>query len=517
MRNRLGALLSLILALTLVVGFDMASAGASAPKNEPDPGGVPELSHGEAVQALRAAQELLEHGRSRTGRSPRRPAGFTDGSLVLRDLWQARPTLRGADRRLADKLLAPPLDIGAAKKAARASSPCGTGQCYVQSKHFDVVFIHNPLNPDYATTSYAVTVAKTLEHVYVTEVGKLGFKRPLIAPGEPNGRIEIHLRDLLSNGLYGYCSATADSYVAHSPAFCVLDNDFKGYPSSPMKSLKVTAAHEFFHAIQYAYDTSEDSWLMEGSAVWMEDMVYNDINDYYQYVSVSPIRRPGNPLDFNGIYTVYGGFTFFKFLTRDLHAPNAVRQIWQAANAKHRGVYSLEAVKKVIRRHHRSIPTTFARFGAWNTLFRGSYPERSHYQPAGYWHTRTLTRHKGTGTLGIRLRHLANAPMRLLPAKHLGKRPRVRIKVNGPARIHGAAATVQVRYRNGHVRLLSFKLNKHGNGHHSYVFGTRVQSVVVVLTNGSTRMKGCNGNHAYSCGGSGFYDNKKFTVSARVV
>jgi hypothetical protein len=28
----------------------------------------------------------------------------------------------------------------------------------------------------------------------------------------------------------------------------------------------VTAAHEFFHAIQYGYDVSEDPWLMESTA-----------------------------------------------------------------------------------------------------------------------------------------------------------------------------------------------------------------------------------------------------------
>lgn len=519
MRKSPGVLLCLMLALTLVVGLDTATADAAVPRAEPGVGALPELSHSEAVQALRTAQALLDPGRSRTGRIPRRLAGFSDGSLVMRDLWQARPTLRGADRRLADKLLAPPLNVTTARKVAGASAPCGIGQCYVESAHFDVVFTHNPFSPDYATPSYAVTVAKTLEHVYATEVGKLGFKRPLIDPAEPNGRIEIHLAELGSQGLYGYCSptSTTDPPAAHSPAFCVLDNDFAGYPSSPMKSLKVTAAHEFFHAVQYAYDTNEDSWLMEGSAVWMEDMVYNDINDYYQYLPVSPIRHPMLSLDFNGEFTVYGGFTFFKFITQDLHAPNAVRQIWQAADATHRGVYSLQAIKQVIRRHHRSIPRTFARFGAWNTLFSGSYPERKHYYPAGYWHTRTLTRHQGTGTLGTRLRHLANAPLRLLPARGLGKHPRVRIRINGPARRHGAAATVQVRYRDGHVQLRSFKLNKHGNGQHSYAFGTRVWSVVVVLTNGSTRMKNCNRGYAYSCGGSGVYDNKKFTVSAHVV
>ena len=43
--------------------------------------------------------------------------------------------------------------------------------------------------------------------------------------------------------------------------YCVLDNDFAAaqFPlRAPRGNLRVTAAHEFFHAIQYAYDYAED-------------------------------------------------------------------------------------------------------------------------------------------------------------------------------------------------------------------------------------------------------------------
>ena len=44
---------------------------------------------------------------------------------------------------------------------------------------------------------------------------------------------------------------------------------------TPIQNLKVTLAHEFFHAVQFAYDIGEDTWLMEGTATWMEDQVYD--------------------------------------------------------------------------------------------------------------------------------------------------------------------------------------------------------------------------------------------------
>ena len=42
----------------------------------------------------------------------------------------------------------------------------------------------------------------------------------------------------------------------------------------------MTAAHEFFHAIQAAYDWGEDWWLTEGTAAWIKDEVYDDLNEY---------------------------------------------------------------------------------------------------------------------------------------------------------------------------------------------------------------------------------------------
>ena len=57
-------------------------------------------------------------------------------------------------------------------------------------------------------------------------------------------------------------------------AYVVVDDDFSTAQlgaSGGLGGLRATAAHEFFHAVQYAYDSSEDAWLTEGTAVWMED------------------------------------------------------------------------------------------------------------------------------------------------------------------------------------------------------------------------------------------------------
>ena len=36
--------------------------------------------------------------------------------------------------------------------------------------------------------------------------------------------------------------------------------------SFPLDNMRVTAAHEYFHAVQYAYDGWDDTWIYETTA-----------------------------------------------------------------------------------------------------------------------------------------------------------------------------------------------------------------------------------------------------------
>lgn len=66
----------------------------------------------------------------------------------------------------------------------------------------------------------------------------------------------------------------------------VLDNDYKGYPTSGYNGLRVTIAHEFHHVVQlagYRSDLSQRNFY-EATSVWMERIVEPTILDYINYV-----------------------------------------------------------------------------------------------------------------------------------------------------------------------------------------------------------------------------------------
>ena len=134
--------------------------------------------------------------------------------------------------------------------------------------------------------------------------------RPPLADGQgPNNGTDIYLADLGDDGLLGYCAAdpSVPDSALRAPAYCVIDNDFSAAQYEPpapsgLPALQITVAHEFFHAIQFAYEYSDkDQWLKEGTAAWIEDEVYDSVNANRSYLSESQLQQPEIPLDHAGL------------------------------------------------------------------------------------------------------------------------------------------------------------------------------------------------------------------------
>lgn len=437
----------------------------------------------------------------------------TDLTLQLRDLRHARRALSRTERAAADQLLA--------RTAASSGSCSGT---VVVTAHFCVHYSTGLLaGPNASTPEQAQLTADTLEEVWNHEVGVLAFHPP---PNDGDGLFDVTLTQLADQGLYGYCDP--DSATAPATSYCVLDNDYAAeeYGAPPLNSLRVTAAHEFFHAIQFGYDVLEDLWFMEGSAVWAEEQVYPAINDYLQYLSHSAITRPGTPTDYTGtdtfpdVFHRYGAVLFWQFLSERFGSPAVVRRVWELADATQGSRFSLQAIEAALAEHGWSFSSAFGNFGVWNTKPAGSYGDRDLMPAPTWWQAAKLTRsRKGTGTRGVVLHHLTNAAMVLQPGGRLPRKTRLRITVDAPDLVRMPHALVQVRKRNGTVALVTVPLDASGAGRTRVAFDPRkVSAVVVTLTNASTRFTGCGSDpdELYSCGGRSADDGLTFTARARL-
>lgn len=460
----------------------------------------------EAEYALATADQLLRprpsHARVRSDRT----SPDTNVTMVLRDLALRVPDLDPGQQRLANALLARPT----------SSSDDPTGRGYLvpaEAACTDTICFHWVTTtvdaPPMADTDgdeipdWLSTTAAEVGHVWET-LREMGYRPPKDDSTSLDfgldGRFDVYLKDLGPVGVFGYCATDdpdAEVVSWDVSAYCVLDNDFARdqYGPPPLRSLQATAAHEVFHAVQYAYDVREDFWMMESTASWMAEHIYPDAN-VNQGLRRSALAAPRVPLDYGQDGFEYGNWIFWEFLaqyfgSRNTNDPTIVRDMWRLADGRAGApdLASLPALRRVLQRRGESFPQVFSSFGAFNKMSRDWYRDGRSYPQNQAAATRTLTpASPSTGWRRQTLHHLSNVHVVLRPGKNLRGAWRIAIDLDLPPRFRGSAASAVVNLRDGRVRAYDLILSRKGDVTVRFPFarGT-VGSVVLTLTNASTR------------------------------
>ena len=439
-------------------------------------------------------------------------------TVALRDLWLSRSSLRGGDLREARAMLARPTDGANDPQGLGYSAPstsiCNTRLCV----HSVATTKDAPPNAAWVNQTLAV-----MDSVWSTEIDGMGFRAPLtdgIRGGNP--LFDVYLKDL-GGQFYGYCATESRGSARTASGFCVLDNDFDPaqFPqNTPLDNLTVTAAHEFFHAIQYAYDYAEDPWMMESTATWMEERVASGVNDNRQYLPYGQLYSPIVPLDVfsTGNFFQYGNWIFWEYLTHR-YGNSFVNKAWQRAGSLRRDGkdYSIQALTKLLRRKG-GFTKVYAGFAAGNLVPSATYPEGFDYPQPKVRGSKTLSKRKRRAGFGTKLFHLSSSSYRFTAGRGLsGKKWKLQLKVSGPAKRTSPAAVVTIHRQNGKVQHKKVRLNRRGRGHRTVSFNkSKVAAVSVTLVNASTRFK-CQQRTYLACAGRSRDDRLRFKVGARVV
>jgi len=366
-----------------------------------------------------------------------------------------------------------------------------------------------------------------MHDVWRLEVGELGYRRT-VRDGHHGGnkKFDVYLKDVGANYLYGYCAPEylKPHHKREASGYCVLDNDFarSQFRARPVDSLRVTAAHEFFHAVQFAYDYQEDQWLMEATATWMEERFADGVNDNRQYLKYGQVNRPAGPLDYfdpQG-FNQYGNWPFFEYLSSH-YGLKTVRQIWtKAAEAPDRrggGLYSTQAVDAVLARHG-GFPEVFTTYAAGNVESGRTYAEGRHWPKAAITRTWTLQQDAATAQHTFTVRHMASRNAVLKPGSSLdGAGWKGRITIDGPVADSQPRAYVVIRRTHGEDIREAIPLDASGHGELTFPFGTQnVHRVALSLVNASTRFD-CRQQTTYSCSGDPVDDHDQFDVTVSAV
>ena len=383
---------------------------------------------------------------------------------------------------------------------------------------------------DRASQEYVEQVAETAEQVLDTYAAA-GYRAPLSdGTRGGNGKLDIYLEDLGRQGLYGYCDTDAAPGTDGPwavPAYCAFDNDYAEFPShTPLENLQVTAAHELFHAVQFAYDYLEDVWFMESTATWAEDEVFDDVDDNVQYLRSSPLRQPGVPLDKDDGLRVYGGWIFFRYLTerfpeQEGGLPVLVREMWERADGSGAGPddYSIAAVKNALAARGVGLRAAWAEFAAANRQPGRSYAEGRAYPRAPLSGTVALSAAKrASGTITRVIDHLSASTVRIARAPRMAARTlRLALDLPRPARGSGAVATVHRRTGRPTTIALTPAITADGTAVVKVPFDRAVQRVEVTLGNAGVRYRSCWSGTSWSCQGRPADDDLRFRVRARAV
>src|SRR3954447_14844807 len=332
-------------------------------------------------QTLRKAEAVA------AGRSSGRGYELTP---LLKDLAVKLPALNGSDRSRARRLLARPTQGETAANESGYSVPEHTPP--LCSADFCIHWVDSTVDAP-PSMSYVQTMSDVFENVYNVENGQLGWKPPKAdgAQGCPGAqalcmnKTDVYIKDIGGQGIYGYSAPDPNQGKSLTQyAYLVMDNDYSAaqfakYQGDPLPPMEVTAAHEYNHVLQFGYDVAQDTWMFESTAVWMEDKVYTDVNDYLQYInspggwaSLSSLplttfnaQRSDDPLNVK----VYGDTVWNRWLDTK-YGQDLPRVAWEHSLTTKPKSFAPGAYDQALATHDSSFFSAFTQFAGdtaeWN-------------------------------------------------------------------------------------------------------------------------------------------------------
>jgi hypothetical protein len=431
-----------------------ASPAAAAAAERPGTHGIHSATaRREALQSLDRAKRIADGRGVDTGR---------ELTPALRELAIRLRSLPTSRRGEAVRLMARPTQ-DQTQPGEEAYDPAAVEHSFC-SEHFCIHWVTDDPQPAErndmpplasadgdAIPDYVQTMSGVFENVYAVENVQLAW-RPPTSDGTRGGdgdKVDVYIKQLGNQGIFGYSTPDPGQQSSSQAAYLVMDNDFSHaeYPrySDPLPPMEVTAAHEYNHVLQFGYDVLQDSWMFEATAVWMEDRVYDDINDYVSYLPAwSQITQvPLTAFNASDLtdqlnVKVYGDAVWNRWID-ERYGQETIRAAWEDSLQTKPPSFAPAAYDATLRARGISFADAFARFAADTAEWRstaGGFEEGPTW-PDIQRASRTTLIPDGTGVTG-RLDHTAFALINVEPTQDA----RIKLVASLPRGTRGAFALV---------------------------------------------------------------------------
>ena len=220
---------------------------------------------------------------------------------------------------------------------------------------------------------YADQIGLALEYSRASELGHpLNWLEPpsdaLTDPVSPS--YDVYVQDIPVQGLtypeaiIGDNEHSADTIEPFArSSYISLNNQL------PTDILSVTIAHEYNHAIQFGYNAAAEGfdarrWLMEGTATWMEDQVFPDVDDNIGYLPrlfAAPDRSLAHPDNH------YASWLLFQYIEEHGGGNSTIRGAWERS-VPMTGEFSAQVIGQALQAAGFTFRAAFASFCAANLV-----------------------------------------------------------------------------------------------------------------------------------------------------
>ena len=234
--------------------------------------------------------------------------------------------------------------------------------------------------PDYIDSALVI-----FDHVWDVEINQLGFQPPPASDGSAAENYHIYFTK--SYSYYGW--TTPELQMSGPPvntftSFIEINANFyqTHFYTGGLNALRVTAAHEFNHAIQLGYNLRIDEYgnypdlfFLEMTSTWLEDYVYDEVNDYYQYLKnfIPNIDK----IKFNAAYSNYEyANSLYLHMLSEKYSAEIVSEIWREIVDKE----AIPALNCVLRTHGSSFANSQNGYACW-LYFTGERSIAGRYFP----------------------------------------------------------------------------------------------------------------------------------------
>jgi hypothetical protein len=179
---------------------------------------------------------------------------------------------------------------------------------------------------------YIDSAAVILDYVRDVEVGEMGYLPP---PGDDGNELIPYPVYFTNHFKYGetirvnviQSNLPAITYTSHIH----FDNDYSEYyfPTKGLDGLRVTAAHEYHHAIQLGYIyRPDDVYFFEMTSTWLEEYIYPEIDDYLYYLDYFFETVSNSRFDQISLTYPYANSIYLQMVESQFDA-SVIKTIWE--------------------------------------------------------------------------------------------------------------------------------------------------------------------------------------------